>query len=76
MVEAHGTFVGTIRIDAEQPQHLMVDQSFHFGASTRRYVLREKPAGPSFPKGTADFQKAEAAKLLGLPESEEEMDVI
>lgn len=39
---SHGTFVDNVRISALAPVFLNVDQSFHFGASTRRYFLREK----------------------------------
>jgi len=38
----HGTFVNNIRISSLSPVFLDPDQCFHFGASTRRYFLREK----------------------------------
>ncbi|CAK5074472.1 unnamed protein product [Meloidogyne enterolobii] len=39
---SHGTFVNNIRISSLSPVFLDPDQCFHFGASTRRYFLREK----------------------------------
>ncbi|VDN06916.1 unnamed protein product [Thelazia callipaeda] len=38
----HGTFVGKVRIESKQPVFIDVDSIFHFGASTRRYILRAK----------------------------------
>ena len=40
---AHGTFIGNVRLEANKPTQLPVDSSFHFGASTRNYVIRERP---------------------------------
>lgn len=37
---AHGTFIGSIRLEQHKPQQLLVDAMFRFGASTRSYVLR------------------------------------
>ena len=39
----HGTFIGSIRLDPNKPQQLFIDTEFKFGASTRTYVLRERP---------------------------------
>lgn len=39
----HGTFVGNLRLESNKPTPLPVDSSFSFGASTRRYVIRERP---------------------------------
>lgn len=39
---SHGTFIDNVRIPALSPVFLDLDQCFHFGASTRRYFLREK----------------------------------
>lgn len=48
-----------------------------FGASTRSYTLREKPTGSS--KGEKDIgdenEENNQAGLLGLPESDTELDV-
>uniref|UniRef100_A0A183J193 FHA domain-containing protein n=1 Tax=Soboliphyme baturini TaxID=241478 RepID=A0A183J193_9BILA len=41
----HGTFIGTVRLEAYKPEQLLLDQVFHFGASSRRYILRERPSG-------------------------------
>ncbi|KAF7488427.1 Nuclear inhibitor of protein phosphatase 1 [Sarcoptes scabiei] len=39
----HGSFIGNVRIEEHKPTQLSIDSSFHFGASTRIFVLREKP---------------------------------
>ncbi|KFD61204.1 hypothetical protein M514_00842 [Trichuris suis] len=49
---AHGTFIGNVKLEAHKPEPLGFDQNFRFGASTRTYILCEKP--PS----------ADAVKLL------------
>lgn len=38
----HGTFIGSIRLEAQKPTVVRIGDSFHFGASTRHYTLREK----------------------------------
>ncbi|KAA3675195.1 nuclear inhibitor of protein phosphatase 1 [Paragonimus westermani] len=40
---AHGTFIGKIRLEAHKPQQVPLDSELHFGASTRVYVIRERP---------------------------------
>lgn len=37
---AHGTFVGSMRLEPHKPQQLLEDSTFSFGASTRSYTLR------------------------------------
>ncbi|XP_040568686.1 nuclear inhibitor of protein phosphatase 1 [Lepeophtheirus salmonis] len=72
----HGTFVGSVRIEGKKPTQLPVDTRFHFGASTRMYIIRERPQTGSRPimeeieKSTADG----SGGLLGLPETETELD--
>lgn len=79
---AHGTFIGTIRLDPQKPTQVQVDSVIRFGASSRTYVLREKPAMPSSSlKQSENLQmedeSVEGSKggLLGLPESDTELDV-
>ena len=50
---------------------------FHFGASTRNYILRERPTTGSRPIMEELEKSAEEAEgaLLGLPETETELDV-
>jgi hypothetical protein len=43
MQTAHGTFIGHIRLEPNKPQQLFFDTEFKFGASTRSFILREKP---------------------------------
>jgi nuclear inhibitor of protein phosphatase 1 len=38
----HGTFVGALKIEPNKPTVVNIGTSFHFGFSTREYVLREK----------------------------------
>jgi len=45
----HGTFIGKYRIESEKPTQLPVDSTFHFGESTRRYILRERPQSHNRP---------------------------
>uniref|UniRef100_A0A914HAM8 FHA domain-containing protein n=1 Tax=Globodera rostochiensis TaxID=31243 RepID=A0A914HAM8_GLORO len=44
---SHGTFVDNVKIPALSPVFLNTDQSFHFGASTRKYYLGEKSLSSS-----------------------------
>lgn len=75
----HGTFIGNIRLEAHKPTQLPVDSTFHFGASTRNYIIRERPqAGPrpimeELEKQSASSD-ADGGGLLGLPESETDLD--
>ncbi|XP_026461548.1 nuclear inhibitor of protein phosphatase 1 [Ctenocephalides felis] len=71
----HGTFIGSMRLEAHKPTQLPIDSTFHFGASTRYYVLRERPVGGSRTimeeiPNSSDGQGA----LLGLPETQTELD--
>lgn len=55
-----------------------MNSTFHFGASTRKYVLRERPsAGSARPNIMEDIPMTETGDgtLLGLPESQSELDV-
>ncbi|XP_046920423.2 nuclear inhibitor of protein phosphatase 1 [Dermatophagoides farinae] len=63
----HGSFIGSIRIEANSPTQLPIDSCFHFGASTRNYVLREKPKKQQM-KGDEDETQ------ISLPDCENEID--
>lgn len=65
-VQAHGTFIGNIRLEAHKPTQLPTDSTFHFGASTRFYTIREKPKN-KLEQGEGD--------QLALPDDEIELDV-
>ena len=66
-----------MRIESNKPTQLPIDSAFHFGASTRVYMLRERPQQASKPV----MEELELAgeethgELLGLPETETELDV-
>ena len=76
---AHGTYIGSVRLEGHKPTQLPIDSKFRFGASTRTYVIRERPqAGPR--PIMEELEQAAAANseksgtLLGLPETETELD--
>lgn len=74
---AHGTFIGTLRIEGYKPTQLPIGSNFHFGASTRMYVIRERPhtgIRPIIEELEKAGEEAEGG-LLGLPETETEVDV-
>ncbi|CAL8115798.1 unnamed protein product [Orchesella dallaii] len=73
----HGTFIGSLRLESQKPTQLPIDSSFHFGASTRIYIIRERPPTvvprpimEELEKTAADSEGA----LLGLPETDTELD--
>lgn len=77
--------MGSIRLEANKPMQLPVDESFHFGASTRTWTLREKPANAatnvldsSLNTSTTEANENNdslSVSLLGLPEAENELHV-
>ncbi|XP_065062509.1 nuclear inhibitor of protein phosphatase 1-like isoform X2 [Rhopilema esculentum] len=73
----HGTFVGSIRVDPHKPVQVLVDSTLAFGASTRRFTLRERPnaqvAGLDSLKDKDDKDKT-VHSLLGLPEEDTALD--
>jgi len=74
---AHGTFIGSLRLESHKPTQLPIDSTFHFGASTRYYIIRERPqtgARPIIEELEKTSEEAEGG-LLGLPETETELDV-
>lgn len=77
IVVAHGTFIGSLRLEAYKPTQLPIGSNFHFGASTRTYIIRERPqAGirPIIDELEKAGEEGEGG-LLGLPETETELDV-
>lgn len=74
---AHGTFIGTLRLEAHKPTILQLNSTFHFGASTRYYILRERPsAGSRSTNIMEDLPMNDTGEgaLLGLPESQTDLD--
>ncbi|VDM31221.1 unnamed protein product [Hydatigera taeniaeformis] len=75
----HGTFIGRIKLEPERPQQVPIDSEIHFGASTRVYIIRERP-NPIINSSTAEADRLikEAADATGnankLPQSEVELD--
>ena len=41
--KAHGTFIGSIRLEHNKPQQVFIDSELKFGASSRTYIIRERP---------------------------------
>ncbi|XP_076440693.1 nuclear inhibitor of protein phosphatase 1-like [Babylonia areolata] len=72
----HGTFIGQIRLEKQKPQQVPLDSEIHFGASTRVYIIRERPqpVGPGGLDEDGTHQTEKEGNLLGLPESETELD--
>ena len=75
---AHGTHLGKIRLESHKPTQVPVNSTFHFGASTRMYTLRERPQ--TAPKPVMEELERMPTEdgdggLLGLPETETELDV-
>ncbi|XP_022073521.1 protein phosphatase 1, regulatory subunit 8a [Acanthochromis polyacanthus] len=72
----HGTFLGRIRLEPHKPQQVPLDSTMSFGASTRVYILREKPQtqGSAAPGELKAGEDEELKGLLGLPEEETELD--
>ncbi|XP_019881712.1 nuclear inhibitor of protein phosphatase 1 isoform X2 [Aethina tumida] len=72
----HGTFIGTLRLEGYKPTQLPIDSSFHFGASTRNYIIRERPQTGMRPIIDEIEKAGEETEggLLGLPETETELD--
>ena len=67
-----------MRLEHDKPQQIPIDITISFGASTRTYTLRKRPQAIQA-VGSALQDSGEAGEsisgLLGLPESETEMDV-
>ncbi|XP_076089738.1 nuclear inhibitor of protein phosphatase 1-like [Mytilus galloprovincialis] len=72
----HGTFIGRIRLESKKPQQVPIDSEIHFGASTRLYIIRERPQPISGQMNDDKDKRGEdlEGSLLGLPETETELD--
>jgi nuclear inhibitor of protein phosphatase 1 len=74
----HGTFIGTIRLESKKPQQVPIDSQIHFGASTRIYIIRERPQNKqplSLIGGDSKSMNDDVeGGLMGLPETESELD--
>lgn len=67
----HGTFVENVRIEPLTPVFLDFDGAFHFGASTRKYAIRQNlKRSDSFNKEEDSFDN------VTLPTDEPELDVL
>ncbi|XP_003383524.1 PREDICTED: nuclear inhibitor of protein phosphatase 1-like [Amphimedon queenslandica] len=71
---AHGSFVGSMQLEAQKPQQLLEDCTFSFGASTRKYTLREKPQQVSLLQ--EEGGEGEGGTLLGIADLDNEVDDI
>lgn len=65
----HGTFIGNLRLEAKKPQQVPLDSIIRFGASTRAYVIRERPQAKNLNASEYDELDSNA-----LPENEVELD--
>ena len=69
-------------MEGHKPQQIPLDSTIRFGASTRSYVLREKPqtvtsviAASTSDSKTEQEEEEIVGGLLGLPEEETELNV-
>lgn len=75
MNSTHGTFIGggngahSLRLEPHKPTPIQVGSTFHFGASTRNYILRERVK-------VAHIVEDIAGSDTVLPENEDEIDQI
>ena len=75
---AHGTFIGSTRLEPNRPTQLPLDTTISFGASTRSYTLRERPQAIVSLLSEGDGEGGEVGEggaLLGLPDLDNEVDV-
>lgn len=65
-----------MRLEAHKPTQVPLDSILSFGASTRTYILRERPTVilPLISEGMED-EDGEGGTLLGLPELDNDVDV-
>uniref|UniRef100_A0A182Q7B0 FHA domain-containing protein n=1 Tax=Anopheles farauti TaxID=69004 RepID=A0A182Q7B0_9DIPT len=72
----HGTFIGSIALEAHKPTQLQINSQFSFGHSTRHYILRERPTVGSRTNIMEDIPMMDTSDgtFLGLPESQTELD--
>lgn len=72
----HGTYVGCIRIDGQKPQAVPLDSELHFGASSRMYVIRERPQPKQITQNEETDKNTDDkdSSFLHLPETESELD--
>lgn len=66
-------------MEPHKPTQLPIDSTFHFGASTRYYIIRERPqtgTRPIIEELEKLSEDIDAGGLLGLPETETELDVL
>lgn len=80
----HGTYIGQIRLEPKKPTQVHIDSTLAFGASTRTYTIRERPQGAGGAGGGGNVAAIDSTQeineseleggLLGLPETETELD--
>lgn len=65
-----------MRLEPHKPTQVPLDSTLSFGASTRTYILRERPTVilPLIGEGM-DSEDGEGGTLLGLPELDNDVDV-
>ncbi|XP_077971592.1 nuclear inhibitor of protein phosphatase 1-like [Styela clava] len=66
----HGSMIGRIRLEGRKPTPVPFDSTIHFGASTRHYVLKERPPAVV----AKEEAKMEEELKFGLPFEEDELD--
>lgn len=66
-----------MRLEAHKPTQVPIDSTLSFGASTRTYILRERPPVvlPLISENEGEEEGNEGGTLLGLPELDNDLDV-
>lgn len=65
-----------MRLERQKPTQVPLDSTLSFGASTRTYILRERPPVVLPLIGAEeDDEGTEGGTLLGLPELDNDLDV-
>ncbi|XP_065183098.1 nuclear inhibitor of protein phosphatase 1-like [Sycon ciliatum] len=65
----HGTFLGKIRLDDKKPTPVQIGSTFRLGASTRSFVIREKPKQAAAVSADGETEEAAEGSFLGISEN-------
>lgn len=64
---AHGTFLGKLRLENKKPTPVQIGNTFRLGASTRSFVIREKPKQAA--AGEGEGEDVKEGSFLGVAEN-------
>nr|CAB3265101.1 nuclear inhibitor of protein phosphatase 1-like [Phallusia mammillata] len=66
----HGSFIRNLRLEPKKPTPIPYDTNFHFGASTRSFILKERPPITA----QREDAKTDEDMTFDLPQEEEELE--